>query len=128
MSLVVQSATSARLTHLDTHSASGCMARPDSVSLSAHSKTALTRSEGPYLAEGVGFEPTVAVNHTRFRDGRIRPGYATPPKNRVAGATRLGEYSKLLGPVRVSQEARSAIRSGAETPIRSRPDPSTCLV
>src|SRR5687768_2031223 len=34
---------------------------------------------GRSRAEGVGFEPTMAVNHTRFRDGRIRPGYATPP-------------------------------------------------
>src|SRR3954447_10207405 len=45
----------------------------------------------PYLvgaagwAEGVGFEPTVAINHTRFRDGRIRPGYATPPGVRQPG-------------------------------------------
>src|SRR3954452_21756811 len=80
------------------------------------------------LAEVVGFEPTVAMNHTRFRDWRIRPGYATPPVRHATGAARLGEYSKLARRVTVIQDGRSAIRSGAETPTSSRPDASTWRV
>lgn len=32
-----------------------------------------------FMAEREGFEPSRALNPTRFRDERTRPGYATSP-------------------------------------------------
>jgi hypothetical protein len=60
----------------------GAWTTSDTGCLSRNAKRPLTWCERPFSwAEGVGFEPTVAMNHTRFRDGRIRPGYATPPED-----------------------------------------------
>jgi len=93
-----------------------------------YAKRPLICHERPQRAEGVGFEPTMAVNHTRFRDGRIRPGYATPPGVGRRETPRDSESIAKGATGEGRQAGRSAMRSGADTPISSRPDASTCFV
>ncbi len=52
------------------------------ISLSVYAETLL-------LAEREGFEPSRALNPTRFRDERTRPGYATSPLNHSTTALNL---------------------------------------
>ena len=76
---------------------------------------------GEVRAEGVGFEPTRAINPTRFRDGRTRPGYATPPcAYAIVNAANVAGGPKVYQP-------RPYICSGAVTPTSPSEFASTCL-
>ena len=85
------------------------------------------------LAERVGFEPTVAVNHTAFRERHLKPLGHLSVANRVGGAQIMGavwswwpdsnrrpaDYESAALPAELHQRAGGQ-NSGARAGIRTR--------